>query len=116
GMMTLICTIHAQQQTDMNLDTGIRANETYDQGHENISIESGNLNLQIPLVHLPGRNGHDLDLALTYNSQMWTPVASLVTPGNVDSIFIGWTPSTSPLAIGSNGWQINIPVMYATAK
>jgi hypothetical protein len=68
---------------------------TYDTGRENISVATGNLNLQIPIVHLPGRNGHNLDVSLTYNSQNWTPVQS-------------------SMALGSLGWQLSVPVLYAT--
>lgn len=105
----------------MNLDTGIKPNESYDRARENVNIGSGNLNIQIPLVHLPGRNGHDFTLALTYNSQNWTPVASLVTPGplppaDYDHIYIAWQYPTENdgLRVGSTGWQFNIPELYAT--
>ena len=85
-----------------------------------MNIGSGNLNIQIPLVHLPGRNGHDFDLSLTYNSQNWTPVASLTTPGptppaDYDQVNIGWSyPQADLYAIGSTGWKFNLPVLYAT--
>lgn len=109
------------QPVDMNLDTGIKPYESFDRAQENVNIGSGNLNIKIPLVHLPGRNGHDFDLSLAYNSQNWTPVASLVNPGtypgdpntSYDQINIGWTYGTSNLGLGSTGWQLNIPMLYA---
>lgn len=64
GWLTL--SVCALAQTDMNLDTGIKPYETYDRGQESVNIGSGNLNIQIPLLHLPGRNGHDFDVTLTY--------------------------------------------------
>jgi hypothetical protein len=125
------------QSVDMNLDTGIKPYETYDRAQENINVAGGNLNIQIPLVHLPGRNGHDLDVSLTYNSQIWTPVATLydppppggvsgnptcsgsVPPGNYDQIYIGWTPAQQNMrgavAVDNTGWQINLPTLYATS-
>jgi hypothetical protein len=98
----------------MGLDTGIRPNETYDRAQENINVASGNLNIQIPLVHLPGRHGHNLDINLTYNSQIWNAVATLKDPpqlgysgGNVDKVYIGWQASSyvmrNPVAIGDGG-------------
>lgn len=103
------------QPTDMNLDTGIKPNETFDRAQENVNIGSGNLSIQIPLVHLSGRNGHDFDLSLTYNSQNWSPVASEYQPNDTTDVYIGWSyAQNGPYGIGSTGWQLNIPVLYAT--
>jgi hypothetical protein len=30
------------------------------------------MNVRIPLLKLPGRNGHDYALSLNYNSQVWS--------------------------------------------
>jgi YD repeat-containing protein len=114
------------QPTDMNLDTGIKPYDTFDRAQENVNIGSGNLNIQIPLVHLPGRNGHDFDLTLTYNSQNWSPTASLYnsssscgydgTSCNVNQLDIAWqyAGQQTNYELGSTGWQLNIPVLYAT--
>lgn len=105
-----------QQPTDLGLDTGIQPYETYDRAQENVNIASGNLNITIPLVHVPGRDGHDLNVSLTYNSQNWTPVANLDQPnsGNNDDIDIGWQYASSTAGVGSTGWQYNVPILYAT--
>jgi YD repeat-containing protein len=110
--------------TDLNLDTGMKPYETFDRAQENVNIAAGNLNVEIPLIHLPGRNGHDFTLSLAYNSQNWTPVAS---PGNgysqngsvpiTTSSYIAWEyaqPGTNGESLGTTGWQLNIPVLYAT--
>jgi RHS repeat-associated protein len=44
-------------------------NET---GQPGVTLGSRNFNWGIPLVSLPGRSGLDLNLALTYNSLVWT--------------------------------------------
>lgn len=110
--------------TDPNLDTGIKPYETFDRAQENVNIGSGNLEVEIPIYHLPGRAGHDYTVSLTYNSQNWTPVASPVsftgqqaqTP-DPNSMSIAWQytqPGLGGISIGSTGWQENIPVLYAT--
>jgi YD repeat-containing protein len=40
---------------------------------------SGNYSWSAPLVELSGRSGHDLQLALTYNSLVWTKHGSTIT-------------------------------------
>ncbi len=37
-----------------------------------VTVGSSGYNYVIPLLHLPGRNGLDVDLALFYNSRVWT--------------------------------------------
>ena len=101
------CPISLFAQLDMNHDTGVKPEETYDRANENVNIAEGNLNTVIPLAQLPGRNGHGFTLSLTYNSQQWTPSASYQNPGlNVDTIYIGWS--------NEQPWQINLPVLYMT--
>src|SRR6266436_2023675 len=45
--------------------------QTHLQGQENVNLVNGNLHFQIPLVHLPGRDGHDFIYTMSYNSQIW---------------------------------------------
>ena len=53
-------------------ETGTMSYQTYGGAHENVSLSNGNLNLQIPLINLPSRNGQNLSLGLTYDSKIWT--------------------------------------------
>jgi hypothetical protein len=53
------------------LDAGVRPDSIYAGDHEAISLGSGNLSLQIPLFHIPGRGGVDHTLTLSYNSNFW---------------------------------------------
>src|SRR5882672_10984716 len=41
------------------------------QGSENVNLGTGNLHFELPLVRLPGRNGHDFVYSMSYNSQIW---------------------------------------------
>jgi len=54
-------------------DTGIHSQETYDGVRENVNLAGGGLTLSIPLLSLPGRNGLDFSVSMTYNSQFWVP-------------------------------------------
>ena len=45
-------------------------------GGSGVDLLSGNFNWNMPLVALPGRAGHDLGLALSYNSLVWTKSAN----------------------------------------
>lgn len=60
------------QNSDPNNDTGFHPYETYDGARENISVGSGNVFVSVPLLTLPGRNGHNYVLRLTSNSQAWS--------------------------------------------
>lgn len=51
--------------------TGAQAQEV-SAGSASHDIGSQSYNYAIPIVHLPGRNGLDLNLTLYYNSRLWT--------------------------------------------
>ena len=55
----LLAFAQCQSGTDESVSYGIVPLHTYLGGNENINVGTGNVNLQIPLVRLPGRNGHD---------------------------------------------------------
>src|SRR6266498_2875400 len=84
--------------------TGIQAYNLYGGVRENINLATGGVNLSIPLVHLPGRNGMDLDLSLVYDSKIW-----LYTPGNdpFTGAFDFW--SSEAAGIGKAGWKLAWP-------
>ena len=68
-------TAPATQITPSN-DTGLKPFATYSSDAGNVNLANGNLSLQIPLLSLPGRNGHNLVLAAQYDSKIWTPSAT----------------------------------------
>jgi hypothetical protein len=51
--------------------TGIQPYNAYGGVRENINLATGNLNQFMPLLTLPGRNGHDLVLGLEHDSKSW---------------------------------------------
>src|SRR6266403_1821408 len=91
----------AQQLGPQNA-TGIQPYDAYGGGRENINLGNGNLNLQIPLVSLPGRNGHNLPLSIHYDSKIWVP-------------HYDYDPETGQTSywweIESGGWSYNIPLL-----
>lgn len=54
-----------------NFETA-RVEPRYRTGQPGEDLFSGNYNWSLPIVSLPGRAGHDLNLTLVYNSLVWT--------------------------------------------
>src|SRR5437879_1816897 len=52
-------------------NTGTNPFQTYAGVRENIDLATGGLNVTIPLLTLPGRDGFDLVLAAAYDSKNW---------------------------------------------
>jgi RHS repeat-associated protein len=84
--------------------TGLQPYESYAGTRENIDLGNGNVNLQIPLLTLPGRNGHDFSLVLRYDSKSWQVHAE--TDPNSGQILYYWE--------GGGGWAFNIPRLDST--
>jgi RHS repeat-associated protein len=84
---------------DPSLGYGVTPYQTYLGENENINLGTGSLNVKIPILKLPGRNGHNIDINLSYNSQPWY-VFSFTNP-------LGQT--TYSWATGPYGWSWNIP-------
>ena len=63
-------------QLSSSSDTGTRAFISYTGAKENINLTNGNLNIAIPPVSLPGRNGHDVTLSVLYDSKNWMAKAN----------------------------------------
>jgi YD repeat-containing protein len=97
-------------------NSGIQPFQTYSQDKESVNLATGSLNLSIPLLHLPGRAGHDVDVALSYNNQSVLyptlgshPVINTAPGGGGQPIpgltqyVMGWTASSN------YGWTTNFP-------
>jgi RHS repeat-associated protein len=100
----------AQIQTTLsNNDTGIHDHQMYVGDHESINPLSGNLNIQIPLIHLPGRAGDDLDVKMSYNSDYWNVFSYTAPNGHTDLI---WNVDVLPSELSSIlGWNSGIPYL-----
>jgi hypothetical protein len=69
--LTLALSYSFGQNYDPSFSYGAVPFQTHLQGQESINLSNGNLHFQIPLVSLPGRNGHDFVYSMSYNSQSW---------------------------------------------
>jgi RHS repeat-associated protein len=106
AMSFVVLSICACAQTpDPGIGAGVFPYQTYLGEHENINLGTGNLNVQIPLLKLPGRDGHDFALNLTYNSQIWY-LFSFTNPHTQQTTY-SWT-------FNSGGWQMNTPTLLST--
>jgi RHS repeat-associated protein len=91
--------------------TGTQAYDPYGGTRENINLGNGNLNLQIPLISLPGRNGHNLSLALRYDSKIWNPHSEF--DPDTGQTFYYWD-FNDPGDGAAAGWGFNIPVLMSS--
>src|SRR5271169_6426647 len=101
-------------QIDSNTTTGPAPYSSFGGVHENINLATGDLTLQVPLLTLPGRNGLDLSVGLTYDSKLWT-TNYMVNPNNPDGWLYWWTPEDRQPTVdgGLTGWRLSIPVLQA---
>jgi YD repeat-containing protein len=102
--------LHAQtapptQITPSN-DTGTNPYGSYSTDAGNVNLSNGNLNLNIPIVSLPGRNGHNFGLALQYDSKIWSPSATVNTSTDIT---YQWMAEQRNPAVGDMGWRLSIP-------
>lgn len=102
--LSQICFAQAATEIKPSNDTGLKPLTPYSTGGGNVNLTNGNLNLEIPLVGLPGRAGMNYTLSLTYDSKIWTPRATYASP-----VDITYTWSDSSLNGGSGDWRLNIP-------
>src|ERR1700686_1848515 len=66
--------LHAQStpnQVNAGNTTGTMPYASYGGVRENISLSTGDLSIQIPLLTLPGRHGRNLVLNMFYDSKLW---------------------------------------------
>ena len=81
-----------------NFETA-RVEPRYRTGQPGEDLFSGNYNWSLPIVSLPGRAGHDLNLSLVYNSLVWTKAGAQI---RFDHDY-GWP---------SPGFRFGFPVFY----
>ena len=107
---------HAQSapnQISANNATGMLPYVTYGGAHENINLTNGNVNLQLPLLTLPGRNKHDFQIGISYDSKMWV-VHYLLNP---DDGTYSYTWDTQPGPPNFDvGWRLTLPVLQTTMR
>lgn len=96
---------------DPQVDSGVHPYGTYDGAHVNVSLATGNMSFCIPLVSLPGRHHHDLNIPLCHNSQFKEPGGAY--QGGMDRLsWFPWTWGASTPPMGP-GWTLTgRPGMY----
>ncbi len=109
GAISLQAQIVPPTQITPSNDTGTNPFGSYSTDAGNINLSNGNLNLNIPLVSLPGRNGHDFVLSLQYDSKIWTPSAAYSNTG--EDITYTWKAEKRNPPIGSFGWRLSLPAI-----
>lgn len=79
------CTAFSQSWTtklDASVERGVPAFSPMDGEKENINLSNGNVNITIPLLHLKGRAGMDLDLSYQVDSKTY----QYTMDGDADSL------------------------------
>src|SRR6266496_5061203 len=80
-------------QVTANNATGTLPYVTYGGVHENVNLSTGDVNLQVPLLSLPGRNKLDVNLGISYDSKRWV-------------LHYAWNPDT---AVYDYTWDVQPP-------
>jgi RHS repeat-associated protein len=93
-------------QLSASNDTGLSPHTAYSIGAGNINLSNGNLNLEIPLINLPGRAGNTLNISAQYDSKNWVPHYVITTDGS--EIVYTWQIEQRDTQLGSLGWRFNI--------
>src|SRR6266446_2316976 len=107
-----VCSTAWAQQIGPQGTTGLQPYDAYSGTRENINLATGNLDLQIPLVSLSGRNGNNLSLTLHYDSKIWLPHSDYnPDTGQYDYY---WDYDTSGYGVGTLGWRLNTPVLTSS--
>jgi len=86
-------------------DTGVRPFTAYSSSQENINLTNGNLDVTLPLVSLPGRDGHGFTLSIMYDSKNWV-VHAFESGG---AYYYSWQYETRFPDVGTFGWRFDIP-------
>jgi RHS repeat-associated protein len=118
GVLLFVCstsTGSAQTQAPPNDQTGAAAYQSYGGQHESISLATGNLSLQVPLLTLPGRNGHNLTIALEYDSSFYQLASNLQTGAINEPPPYFWSAENRVPFI-DNYWHLNVPSLSMSVQ
>lgn len=118
AMPTLAQTVSTAYTISGSNQAGTPENGSFEGALENINLQNGNVSIALPLLHLPGVAGHDLDLKLLINSKVYGMWGG--KPGTYNSdgtktytppgfgVSPAWT--TMPFA----GGHLNIPALTSS--
>jgi len=108
GSLPLIAQITPVGVTTSNT-VGVQPYVTYGGAHENVNLSTGDLNLRIPLVHLAGRDGHDVDLGMIYDSRVYA-LTGFWNPNFGGQFVYQWSGPSG----GAPGWRLDLPTLSYT--
>jgi len=94
--------------------SGVMPYSLYGGARENINLATGNLNLQIPLLSVPGRAGLDLSVGLTYDSK--NNYLTYTYNEYTGQVFYSTQTEQRAPYVGSTGWRVNAPVISSSAR
>ena len=100
-------------QTNVTSDNakGLLSSQTFGGERENIDLSTGNLDLQLPLLSLPGRHGFNLDITLIYDSKPLGALSGTWDPNQGNSFYTFGPDFTSAVIDQAGSWRLNIPVL-----
>lgn len=118
-LVILSSTVFAQSIDDSATtptnSTGASLPTAYDGEMDSVNLSNGNLNIRIPLLSLPGRNGLDLNIGIEHDSQMYQFGVSgaYIGSGNVGMQYgMGYNRVDSyPRLPVNDFWRLSIPVL-----
>jgi hypothetical protein len=111
--------VAAAQAADLGRSTGSPTAIYHGTDLEQVDTTNGNLHINLPLLHLPGR-GIDTDIVLSYNSKIWqTLYIPSSEPGvlqpqvttSYDENIASMGLLSGSRGIGSPGWSVGVPRM-----
>ena len=94
--------------------TGVMPYNTYGGIRENINLANGNLSLYLPLLTLPGRNGQNLEVALEYDSKIWSLHHQFDPDTATDNYWWDYEYRAPAVLGASLGWRLNVPVLESS--
>jgi RHS repeat-associated protein len=101
----------APNQINPGNATGVQPYNTYGGVRENVNLPTGNLNLQVPLLKLLGRDGFDVSLSLIYDSKIWILHHDHDIASGQD---LYWWDNEYAAPSYASFWRLNLPYMVAT--
>lgn len=104
-----------------NMQTGIDPYSAVLGAHETVSLNSGNVHIEVPLVHFPGINGLDLNLSVYYDSKNWDLAIGdnffegpPPQAGGGGTYQVAWANSYNPSGAFAGG-ALSIPILAYTS-
>src|ERR1051326_5676519 len=111
--------LSAQPAADLGRSTGTPTSIYHGTDLEQVDTSNGNLHINLPLLHLPGRD-LDMDIVLSYNAKIWQGVYIPSPDGGITSpqVLVGYDQNIASMGflsggrgIGSPGWSVGVPKM-----